>query len=159
MAEDNLIRRAKIGDLRDILRLNHELFKEEYRKFDKTLDLGWTYSKDGVKFFKNSILKRDRYAEVIENKGKIMGYLNGGFAKRVPWRKEAQYAYLGSIFIYKKFRNKGLGGKLIKNFIIWCKKNRVSYLSVSASAQNDQGITFYRKSGFKDYDLVLQKKI
>ncbi|PIV43382.1 MAG: hypothetical protein COX92_02630 [Candidatus Nealsonbacteria bacterium CG_4_10_14_0_2_um_filter_40_15] len=77
----------------------------------------------------------------------------------MPWRKRARYAYLGSIFIDRRFRNKGLGAKLIKNFINWCKKNRINYLSVTASAENKLGIDFYHKSEFKDYDLTLQIKL
>jgi len=121
--------------------------------------LGWTYSKEGKKFFRDVIIKKDNFIEVVENKNGIVGYLNGGMAKRIPWREEARYAFLGSVFIDKKFRAKGLGTKLTKDFINWCKGNNVDYLSVMASAQNNLGINFYRKAGFKDYDLTLQIKL
>ncbi|MDO8503547.1 MAG: GNAT family N-acetyltransferase [bacterium] len=157
--KDPIIRKAAINDLKDILRLNHELFLEEDREFDQTQDIKWTLGKKGKKFFRDVIIKKDNFCEVIGNKNKIIGYLNGGMAKKILWRKEARYAYLGSIFIEKKFRQAGLGTQLVENFINWCRKNRVDYLSVTAFAQNNFGIKFYKKFGFKDYDLTLQKKI
>jgi len=53
----------------------------------------------------------------------------------------------------------GLGTKLVKDFIGWCKNNNIDYLSVTASAQNNSAIKFYRKCGFEDYDSTLQIKL
>ncbi|MFH1714120.1 MAG: GNAT family N-acetyltransferase [Candidatus Nealsonbacteria bacterium] len=154
-----LIRKATIKDLKDVLKLNRALFLKEYREFDKTLNTKWTYSKEGKKFFRDVILKKDNFCEVVEDKNKIIGYLNGGVKKIIPWHKKAKYAYLGSIFVKEKFRNRGLGSKLTKDFISWCKKNKFDYISVSSSVQNALGHKFYRKLKFKDRDLELQKKI
>ena len=154
-----LIRKATIEDLKDILRLNRNLFLKEYREFDRTLNINWTHSKEGKKLLRNVIVKKDNFCEVIQDKNRIVGYLNGGIAKRSPWHKEARYAYLGSIFIEKKFRRRGLGTKLINDFINWCKRNKFDYIDVTASAQNIFGQNFYRKAGFNDYDLILEKRL
>jgi len=158
MKNNFLFRKAKIKDLRDILRLNFELFKKEYREFDKSLNLNWTY-KEGKKYFRNRIVKKDGFVEVIENKERIIGYLCGGITKRLFFRKKAKYAELENMLIGKKFRGKGLGTKLTRDFINWCKKSKVDYIIVVASAQNKPTHKFYRKCGFKDYDLTLQLKI
>lgn len=154
-----VVRRANLKDLRDILKLNFDLFKKEYREFDKSLDLKWTYGKKGKKYFRNRITKRNGFVEVAENNGKIIGYICGGVNKRFPYRIEAKYAELENIFIEKKFRNKGLGGKMIKDFLKWCKKNKIDYVSVIASAKNKSAINFYRKQGLKDHDLALERKL
>jgi len=73
--------------------------------------------------------------------------------------KKAKYAEIENMFIEKKYRRKGLGAALVKNFINWCKKNKVDYISVSVSAKNEFGLKFYKKSGFKDYTLTLEKKL
>lgn len=83
-----IFRKANIKDLKDIIRLNLELFKNEYRKFDKSLDLIWTY-RNGKRYFKNRIIKKDGFVEVVENK-KIIGYLCGGVSKGKSWRKKAK---------------------------------------------------------------------
>jgi len=152
------IRKAIIGDLKEILRLNLELFKKEYKEFDKSLNLNWTY-KEGKKYFKDRIIKKDGFVEVIEHKGKTIGYLCGGISGRLFYREKAKYAELENILIEKEFRGEGLGTKLTKDFINWCKKNKVDYISVKASAGNKLAINFYRKLKFKDYDLTLEMNL
>ena len=43
MENDILIRKADSKDLEDILRLNYDLFKKEYKEYDNSLNLEWTY--------------------------------------------------------------------------------------------------------------------
>ncbi len=152
-----IFRKATAKDLKAILGLNFDLFKKEYREFDKTLDLKWTHTK-GKKYFRDRISKKDGFVEVVENKREIIGYLCGGISQRQSFRRSAKYAGLENMLILKKFRNKGLGTKLTRDFINWCKNNKVDYISVTASAQNKMGIKFYKKHGFKEYDLTLQIK-
>ena len=152
------IRKAIIKDLKEILRLSLELFKKEYKEFDKSLNLNWTY-KEGKKYFKDKIIKKDGFVEVVEHKGKTIGYLCGGISERLFYRKKARYAELENMLIEKEFRGKSLGTKLTKDFINWCKKNKVDYISVKASAGNKLAINFYRKLGFEDYDLTLEMNL
>ena len=155
MRNNFIFREANIRDLKDILRLNFELFKKEYREFDKSLNIRWTHTK-GKKYFRNRIIKKDGFVKVIENKKKIIGYLCGGMAKGLFFRKKARHAELENMLINKKFRGKGLGAKLTIDFINWCKENKVNYISVTASAKNKFAIDFYRNLRFKDYQLTLE---
>ena len=158
MTSNFLIRKAKTKDLKDILRLNFELFKKEHREFDKSLNLNWTY-KEGKKYFKDRIIKKDGFVEVAEYKGIIIGYLCGGITKGLFYRKKAKYAELGDMLIENKLRGKGLGTKLTNNFINWCKNNKVDYLSATASIKNKSTINFYKKLKFKEYNLTLENKL
>lgn len=155
MKNDILIRRADIGDLENILRLNSDLFKKEHKEFDKSLNLEWTYS-EGKKYFEDRIVKKDGFVEVAEVKGKIIAYICGGISERNFYRKKAKYAELENMFVEESFRGVGIGTKLTKNFINWCKDNKIDYISVTASAQNKQTVDFYRKLDFKDYSLTLE---
>ncbi len=152
------IRRANIKDLNNILKLNFDLFKKEYNEFDKSLNLEWTY-KNGKKYFKSRIIKKDGFVEVAEVGGKIVGYLCGGIYKRKYYRKKAKCAELENMLIMAKFRGKGIGRKLVENFVNWCKKSKVEYIKVTAFAENKQAMDFYRKLGFRDYELDLEMKI
>ena len=93
-----LIRKATVNDLKDILRLNRKLFLKEYREFDKTLDVNWTYGKEGRKFFKNAIVKKENFCEVEENKNKIVGYLNSGMAKKNTMAQTSPVCLFGKYF-------------------------------------------------------------
>lgn len=155
MRNDILIRKANIRDLDDILRLNLDLFRKEHKEYDKSLNLEWTYN-DGKKYFKDRIVKKNGFVKVAETNGKIIGYLCGGISERKFYREKAKYAELENMLINSMFRGKGIGTKLVKDSVNWCKENKVSYISVTASAQNKQVIDFYRKLGFKDYNLTLE---
>ena len=158
MKNNFIIRKATVKDLKGVLRLSLELFRKEYREFDKTLDPNWLL-REGAKFFRKRITKRNSFVEVVEHEKRIVGYLAGGITKRAPARRKLKYADLGSIFIEKKFRNKGLGRILVRDFINWCRKNNVNYVSVKPSAKNKVGVNFYRKCGFEDLELKLAIKL
>ncbi len=153
-----LIRKTQMEDMKDILGLNYDLFKKEHKEYDKSLDLEWTYG-DGTKYFRDRIVKRGGFAEIAEVGGEIVGYLCGGISVRKLYRKKGKYAELENMLIKSEFRGRGIGTQLTNDFINWCKKNKVSHIAVTASAQNKQAIDFYRKLGFRDYDLTLEMVI
>ena len=152
-----LTRKASIKDLEDILRLNFALFKEEYKKYDKSLNLKWTYA-EGKKYFKKRIASKNGFVGIAEIKGEIAGYLCGGISKGKIYRKKAKYAELENMVINGKLRGRGIGTMLVNDFLKWCKENRVGYISVTASVKNKQAADFYRKFGFKDYNLTLERE-
>jgi GNAT superfamily N-acetyltransferase len=161
MKNNFIIRKANIKDLEHIIRLNHELLKEEFKKFDKSLNPNWAYNKLTKKYFQERIAKRNGFIEIVENNEEIIGYLCGGISEQsfYLYRQKAKHARLDSMLIDKKFRGKNIGTKLAKNFVEWCEKNNVDYISADASAGNKKSLNFYRKLGFKDYDLTLEMKM
>ena len=158
MIDDIKIRKANIKDLNDILRLNFDLFKKEQKEYDSSLNLKWTY-KNGKDIFRDRILKKNGFIEVAEVKNKIVGYACGEIVEGQLHRKRAKYAKLRNMLIERNFRNKGIGSRLVKDFLRWCNRNKVNYIAVTAFAQNTQAIDFYRKLGFKDYNLTLEMVI
>lgn len=153
-----LIRKANTKDLKDILRLSFELFKKEHQEYDKSLNLKWTYVQ-GKKYFKNRIVNKDGFMEIAESNGRTVAYLCGGISARMFYREKARYAELENMFIEERFRRKGIGTKLTRDFVDWCKKKKVKYVAVTASNKNRQGLRFYRDVGFKDYNVTLEMKI
>lgn len=49
------IKKADITYLKDIQNLNNQLFELEYSNFDSALKVGWTFEKDGEKYFNNML--------------------------------------------------------------------------------------------------------
>jgi ribosomal protein S18 acetylase RimI-like enzyme len=156
--EKIIIRKAKADDLNDILRLNLDLFKKEHREYDKSMDLKWTYGKEGKSYFKKRASGKEGFCVVAENNQKIIGYLCGGLYDH-GYRIKAVYAELENMIVDKKFRGKGIGKMLAKEFLKWCKVKKANYISVTASGKNISGIEFYRSLGFKDYDVTLEIKV
>ncbi len=153
-----LFRRANIKDLKNILKLNFDLFKKEYKEYDKSLNLSWTYS-GGRRYFKDRIVKKNGFVEIAEVKGRLIGYICGGISERKFYRRKLKYAELENMLVSREFRGQGLGVKLVKDFIDWCKRKKINRIAVTASAKNKKTINFYRKIGFNDYDLILEMAI
>ncbi|MFA5961899.1 MAG: GNAT family N-acetyltransferase [Parcubacteria group bacterium] len=157
MKSDILVRRATIKDLEDILRLNLDLFEKERKEYDKKLDLKWTYGKIGRTYFKKNITDKNGFSIIAADNGKIIGYLCGSFkSSPYTYRIILKYAELDNMFVDEKFRSKGIGKKLAKEFLVWCKEKKADCISVNASIQNEKAIKFYHSLGFKDYSLTLE---
>jgi ribosomal protein S18 acetylase RimI-like enzyme len=156
--EKLVLRLAKPKDLKEIMRLNLELFKHQQKNFDPTLNLSWTFSNEGKKYFKKRISGKDSFTEVIENpeNKNLIAYATGLIQKRHNYRVAGKYAELESIFVEEKYKNANLGSKLLGDFIEWCKVNKVDNASALVAAQNNSAINFYKKTGFEYYDIVME---
>ncbi|MFZ4648708.1 MAG: GNAT family N-acetyltransferase [Patescibacteria group bacterium] len=152
-----LIREASNKDLSGILRLNLDLFKKEFKEFDKSLNIKWTNSKEGRDYFSKRIVNKDSFVAVAICNEEIVGYICCGIHRSpIQIIKKAE---LENMMISEEFRGKGIGSKLAKEFFRWCKVKNIKKITVIASAKNLSGIRFYKKLGFDDYDLTLEKKI
>jgi len=121
-----IIREANKKDLNDILRLNLILFKKEFKEFDKTLNISWTYSQRGKDYFNKRITSKEGFVAVAINNKEVVGYICCG---------------------------------LHDNRTRIAKKAELENMMVTASADNSSGIRFYKKLGFTNYDLTLEKKL
>lgn len=153
------IRKAKLDDLPEISKLNLELFNIQHQ-FDPTANIEWTFSEDGQEYLKKRISSENDFVEVAEDENKnIVGYIMCTTLKRPLYRIDAKYAELESIYIKPEYQGAKLGSQLTNNFINWCRQNKVNYVSVIPASQNEEAVKFYRKSGFSDYDLIMQLKL
>ncbi len=151
------IRKARVEDVNDILRLNQKLFDNEYSNFDKTLDCGWPpNNKD---YFKDSIKDENFISLVAVSNRKIIGYLIGSIHKAEEYRKLKELAEVDNTFVLEEHRGKGVGKKLFEEFLEWSKKRGIDRMKVVASSKNKKAINFYKKCGFKDYNLTLEGDI
>lgn len=68
--------------------------------------------------------------------------------------KENEYCSIGNVIINPNFRNKGIGGFLIKTMeSIGIKKYNVSEFRLSCFNTNTSGILLYSKLGYKPYGI------
>ncbi len=160
------IRPATINDLEDIKKLNAMLFQNEYDNFDQTLDLKWPFGQEADDYFKKRIAG-DGCALIACIDDKTVGYLAGGFHQFGPFPGMAESSYrtlpnfseLENMCVVEEHRGKGIGTKLCQEFLTWSKAKGAVRMSVLASANNPETVNFYRKNGFIDYDLILEKDI
>lgn len=150
---------ASKKDLYGISELNLKLFKDQ-RRFDPAMNLEWTLSRDGQKYLKRRISRSDGFVEVVENSKKnLVAYLAGAIVKRPLYRIKANYAELESIIVEPDYRGANLGSKLLSDFIAWCRQNKINYISLLVASQNNPAMQFYKKIGFKPYDLTMRLEL
>lgn len=159
LKEKLVVRMASKKDLRGISELNLKLFKDQ-RRFDPAMNLEWTLSRDGQKYLKRRISGSDGFVEVAENSKKyLVAYLAGAIVKRPLYKIKANYAELESIIVESEYRGANLGSKLLSDFVAWCRQNKINYISLLVASQNDPAIQFYKKIGFKSYDLTMRLEL
>jgi GNAT superfamily N-acetyltransferase len=150
----SLIIKAKPEDLKIIQELNLRLFRHEHSKFDRTLDTSWTFSKIGETYYLDKIKNKNSFAAIAEVGGEPVGYIVGSI-KKLHYRT-IRIAEIENMFVLEKFRSKGIGSKLVSAFKKWCYQNKVRKLHVGAIVLNKRAINFYKKQGFREYELYLE---
>ena len=153
------VRKAVVGDLKRVQELNLLLFEKEFGEYDNSLSLDWTFGKVGSKYFEDAITKEDSCVFVVEEEGKIVGYLAGGECSVEDYRKLPKVAELNDMLVLEEFRGNGVGRMLYSAFVEWCRGRGIKRVRVEVTAQNKEAIEFYRKVGLKDYSLILEGEI
>lgn len=146
------IRKATREDFETLLDLSLGLFKYE-KKFGKTFNMNWTYSPRGRSFFASRI--ESGVVVVAEVGGKVVGYA-AGYIDTYSYRSINPIVELENMFVYEKFRNKGVGGKILEEFKKISKKEGAKRIKIGALSQNSEAISFYKRSGLDEFETVLE---
>ena len=152
------IRKAKKIDAPIILRLTEKLIN-----YHKKIDKGNKSSKQMKMYFKREIehqigIKNNFYI-VAEDKSVIVGYLSGDIRNGSPTRIYKKVGYIGNMFVEEKYRKKGIGENLMKEFIKECKKRKIKHFELSVNAQNKVAIGVWKKLGFVGYEIAMEKNL
>lgn len=150
------IKKADSTYLKDIQDLNNQLFELEYNNFDSALKVGWTFDKDGEKYFDNMLNNEIIY--IALDKEKVIGYLAGSINIQGSYVTKS-LAEIDNMFVLEQYRKYGIGTKLINAFKDYCSQNKIEELKVTASAKNKNAIGFYMKNGFNEFEITLKQKI
>lgn len=153
------IRKAGVEDLESVQNLSAKLCVDENRKFNPTAIPDFYLTDKGKEGLRRCIAGDFSAIFVAEIDGKIIGYLAGGVQEAEKCRNIKYLCELGSLWVDDEYRSKGIGKELVKEFEKWCREKKVSRLSVDTSAGNERAIEFYRKEGFEDYELILEKPL
>lgn len=156
MFDNLIIKKATVCDLEKIQNLNKKLFEREIEKYNKFLNIEWTFSKNGTEYFKKLIENNFVYvAQIDEN---IIGYLAGCIHDKNECYTE-KFAEIENMYIENEYRRLKVGSILIDYFKKYCKENKIKYVKVSAWSENVDAISFYEKNDFKNYEKTLICKI
>jgi len=148
---------ATMEDLKDIQDLSHKLHIKENKEFDATINKDYPIQKLGEIYFKKRI--KNDCALVAFVKEEVAGYLVGAIHEPEDYRNISNVAEAENMLVLEKYRSLGIGKQLFQEFIKWSQSKGAKRIRVVASAQNIKAIEFYKREGFKEYDLTLEKDI
>ena len=153
------IRLATARDLGAIQNLNRELCKTEHKKFDSSIDPDWSLTREGKEHFRKRIAQKDGCVLVAVAENKIVGYLAGCRTEAERYRDIKKITELENMFVAERYRSHGIGTKLYRAFLGWCKRKGIKRIRAVVSAKNIKAINFYKRNKFVSYTVTLEKEV
>ncbi len=150
------IRLAENEDVSVLQKLNNELFIDN-QKHDSDLDLSWPLSEKGNKYFSEFIDNPSAFVLIAEDNNNPVGYLIAE-EREVEYRKDRS-VIIENMAVSLNARHKGIGGMLISELVNLANEKKIKKLYVTTYLKNINALSFYRKNGFKDVDITLEKSI
>lgn len=97
-------------------------------------------------FIKNSINDENRLFLIGEIDGRIVANCSVGVVSNN--KRQLHRAAMG-IAVRKDYWSNGIGKKLMRECIKWCKEKGVEQLELEVVTQNDRAVSMYKNLGFK----------
>ncbi|GEQ86021.1 hypothetical protein ULMS_15290 [Patiriisocius marinistellae] len=148
------IREAHIDDLKILKSFEQEVIAYE-RPFASNL------KESLITYYDLTNLIKSKSADVLVATigGKIIGSGHLVIKNSKPYKKIAQYAYLGFMFVLPEFRGKGINRKIIDALILKAKERNLTEIQLDVYAENESALKAYSKFGFKPDLLKMRLNI
>ena len=105
--------------------------------------------------------KTDGAILVAEEEGRIVGFVC--VLSRVRTDElielEKEYAYLSDLIVRQSYRGRGIGEQLMRAAEAHARERGARAIRVGVLATNDVAWDLYRKLGYAEYEIVLEKPI
>lgn len=139
-----IIRLAREDDCNELAKLKHKVWQTTYRGIysdDKIDDFDYEKS---INSFKKIINNPEINLYVVEDKEKVIGYMDFGLPFR-PFKKYKQE--MGLLYVLKEYQRKGIGKKLFNLAYDNMKKKKIKEFFISCNKYNVSAQKFYEKMG------------
>lgn len=150
------IRPAGRDDIQSLQNLNEEVFIDN-QKYDSDLVMSWSQSEKGKTYFCNLLKNRNACCFIAEEDRRPIGYIAAS-PKHVDDRKST-YIEINNMGVIPKYRSKGVGTMLIGKCFKWAKSHGFQKAFVSSYFDNKKAIDFYKRNGFLEIDVNLERYI
>ena len=143
MLDKLIIRRANDNDCAILNKLFESLLIYERIYFDKNIKNDLNINS----YFEKRINDNNFVIFVASIDNIVIGYINGYIDGDNKIKIEIE-AIIQSIYIEDNYRNKGIGTKLINEFVKYVKEMGVKYILIDNFIQNESARYLYNKLGF-----------
>lgn len=70
-----------------------------------------------------------------------------------------EFYYISDLVVLPEYRGKGIGRALVEKAEVFASEHGIAVMKVSVLARNSASLQVYRALGFRDYDILLVKKV
>ena len=143
-----IVRKATLADVSSLKPLYLELEKDAVKFQPEHFVIG---NRDEA-FFEGIIKSQNQDILLAELEGQVVGFAHVMILeqKRIPCLKAERVIYLQDLDVSEKFRNRGIGAKLIEACKEYGKSHSADFMRTQVFPQNVRGMSFYERQGFSE---------
>ena len=156
---DIIVRRATKADLPALIRLD-VLQTDYHAKLDpKALKTGRELRSVFRKFFLKQLARRNgRTFVALDSKG-VIGFLICEIQKMKIVYRFPKVGFISTVYVDKNARHSGTGTALLEEAVRWLKSKGMNRLELGVMCNNEIGMQFWEKQGFRPWWVKMWKKI
>lgn len=141
-----IIREARTEDAEKLLKTAKKIINEQGFALTSPEEFNYTIEQE-KKFIQSHLENPREILFVADVSGEIIGMLD----VRCCSRKKLAHTVEFGMSVLKEWRNKGIGGFLLRELIDWGDKNNIiEKITLQVFANNERAIYLYKKFGFKE---------
>jgi ribosomal protein S18 acetylase RimI-like enzyme len=150
------IKKATLLDLKNIQKLNHDIMSKN-ASYDPCIIIDFDLSEIGKEFFTKAMTNPQGLFYIAFDNKKMVGYINGG-PKKYVYRKK-KFFEIENLGVIPEYRKRGVGTLLYNSLVQELKKHGYERIYLNCYSKNDEALCFYKKLGFEEIDISLEKDI
>ena len=145
------IRQAEMKDLPVLYSFEQGVINAE-RPFDPFLKEGY------ITYYDITDLIQSDQSEIIvaESNDKLIGAGYAQIRQSKAYWKDAQFAYLGFMYVDPAFRGQGINQMIIEHLKQWALTRKVYELRLDVYEENEAAMSAYQKTGFKKHLIEMR---
>jgi GNAT superfamily N-acetyltransferase len=150
---DIAVRTAAAEDAEVWGTLSRGLFAEDSGTRDALSNQDWPRVA-GPERFRINLADPEALILLAEVDGEVAGGLSGRFYEPSEFCLGTK-ANINSLYVLPAYRSHAVGSALVGAFKVWAAQRKAQRLTVTAYAENERALRFYRRNGFGDFEITL----
>ncbi|MBI4099894.1 GNAT family N-acetyltransferase [Candidatus Microgenomates bacterium] len=150
------VRPAKKSEVVVLQKLNQEVFLHD-QEFASDLDMTWALGPKGKKYFTQLVTNPKACCLIAKDDYRPVGYIAAA-PKDINYSR-SKYFEINNMGVSPDYRSRGVGSQLMRACLAWAKKQGFQKAYVNAYFQNSGAVKFYKKNGFSEIDVGLERLV
>ena len=158
------IRKARLNDINEILRLYKELcscmirLQQEYTKIPK--EKFNHYNEDNKSYFCDALVSASNVVFVAEIESKVVGFIQSCIHEKDFYFDLDKYCYIPYYYVEEAYHNYSLCIDLYREIEKWSREKKIRYICSDVDGGNDISLKLQKKfCGMKPYKIRLMKQL